>query len=1091
MARLPFLALSLILCSLNQATSEVYHIAAGSADLCDVPCVTLSQLFITNTNNFLQSNINLKMVFHPGTHYLTANFSVSNLHNLTMNSKSTVARIVCVGHSHMTFSRLQNVHIANLEFIGCAGNYIRDVGRLELQDVKFKDGGTALKLVKTTANILNSTIVSTNSTDRGTLTFERSKVRIEGSRFHNNTASGIGSMGGVLESYNSTITLKKSEFDQNFARFGGAIHSSSSNVTVEACYFANNNATYGGGLLFIHSHVIVKATDFISNNVTKNGGVLYSHHSNITIVASKLENNTAFNGGVIFSNGGSVQFKQNTLWNNSAKYGGVIKSNHSNVIIEACKVGHNIASQQGGVISSRLDTIKIEASKLDSNAAEQDGGTVSALGSNISIVASQFSNNTANLGGVVYISSNSQGYLSITASKFIENSASWSGGVLYCTRCTNISIERSEFDKNAAGYRGGVLLIIDSTIRMGDCDFTNNNSSSIGSVIYATHSSIVNEHGLLLIANNTAKADATVYLIVTNFTLVNDTLIFSYNLGSFMAFISNVMFMSTSFIEFASNQQPSSIQEGGAITLFQSNAFFYGTCQFECNHAENGGAILSIDSKIYAKGESNVFIAHNTALENGGCLHLSNSELDLQKDSKFVLFNNTAVGKGGGLHAVHTSIQSISASYNGKYTGTKLNLTGNVAKLGGGISMETNTKLSILKYNRMYYESPYNDANTIIFTANRADYGGALYVDDGTYSGICASKSKRNCFFQVFSNVSDDINFGIGWDPKFQSMYFSHNHANKLLGSTLYGGLLDRCAVSQFADVPSGTYKPELGISYFKLISDTMDVSISSLPTGVCLCSNELIDCTNQHHIEVKKGETFTVSVAAVDQIGRVINGTIQTSLNFTESGLAEGQLTREIPAECTDLTFSVVSPHNSEQLILYALDGPCKDTESSTRKIQIHFLPCSCPIGFQISKMNNTNCTCESHNDIKQYAGHCDSYTGSFTKTSQSRAWISYINDTGSLTGFLVYSNCPYDYCNSLPLSINLNEPDGADAHCAFNHSSLLCGSCQSGLSLSLGSFIFSHLIVKATDFISNIGTKNGGLLYSHHSNITIAGKS
>ena len=100
---------------------------------------------------------------------------------------------------------------------------------------------------------------------------------------------------------------------------------------------------------------------------------------------------------------------------------------------------------------------------------------------------------------------------------------------------------------------------------------------------------------------------------------------------------------------------------------------------------------------------------------------------------------------------MHTSIQSISASYNSKYTGTKLNLTGNVAKLGGGMSMETNTKLSILKYNRLYYESPYNDANTIIFTANRADYGGALYVDDGTYSGTCASKPKRNCFFQVLA----------------------------------------------------------------------------------------------------------------------------------------------------------------------------------------------------------------------------------------------------------------------------------------------------------------------------------------------------
>ena len=148
---------------------------------------------------------------------------------------------------------------------------------------------------------------------------------------------------------------------------------------------------------------------------------------------------------------------------------------------------------------------------------------------------------------------------------------------------------------------------------------------------------------------------------------------------------------------------------------------------------------------------------------------------------------------------------------------------------------------------------------------------------------------------------------------------------------------------------------------------------------------------------------------------------------------------------------FNVVSPHSSEQLILYASSGPCKDAEPSTRKIKIYFLPCSCPIGFQVSRMNNTNCTCECHTDIKQHSERCD-YTGSFIKISQSRAWISYINNT-QFTGFLVYSNCPYDYCNSVPLPVNLNEPDGADTQCAFNHSSLLCGSSQPGLSLSLGS--------------------------------------
>ena len=81
-----------------------------------------------------------------------------------------------------------------------------------------------------------------------------------------------------------------------------------------------------------------------------------------------------------------------------------------------------------------------------------------------------------------------------------------------------------------------------------------------------------------------------------------------------------------------------------------------------------------------------------------------------------------------------------------------------------------------------------------------------------------------------------------------------------------------------------------------------------------------------------------------------------------------------------------------------------------------------------------------------------CDGHTGSLVKHSQSRAWISYLNNT-DVTGYLVYSNCPFDYCLSTSPQVDLNQPNGADAQCAFNRSSLLCGSCQPGLSLSLGS--------------------------------------
>ena len=100
----------------------------------------------------------------------------------------------------------------------------------------------------------------------------------------------------------------------------------------------------------------------------------------------------------------------------------------------------------------------------------------------------------------------------------------------------------------------------------------------------------------------------------------------------------------------------------------------------------------------------------------------------------------------------------------------------------------------------------------------------------------------------------------------------------------------------------------------------------------------------------------------------------------------------------------------------------------------------------------NGTNCMCRCHSEINQYMKHCDTHTGSLVKEPQSRVWISFINDTDS-TGYLVYPNCPFDYCLSTSPSVDLNQPNGADAQCAFNRSSLLCGSCQPGLSLSLGS--------------------------------------
>ena len=86
-----------------------------------------------------------------------------------------------------------------------------------------------------------------------------------------------------------------------------------------------------------------------------------------------------------------------------------------------------------------------------------------------------------------------------------------------------------------------------------------------------------------------------------------------------------------------------------------------------------------------------------------------------------------------------------------------------------------------------------SDANTTLFTGNRADYGGAVYVDDN--SGTCTSDPKTEYFFQVLALYPGPVG---NFDQ--QCMYFLQINANTS-SSTLYGGLLDRCALSKFAEL--------------------------------------------------------------------------------------------------------------------------------------------------------------------------------------------------------------------------------------------------------------------------------------------------
>ncbi len=77
----------------------------------------------------------------------------------------------------------------------------------------------------------------------------------------------------------------------------------------------------------------------------------------------------------------------------------------------------------------------------------------------------------------------------------------------------------------------------------------------------------------------------------------------------------------------------------------------------------------------------------------------------------------------------------------------------------------------------------------------------------------------------------------------------------------------------------------------------------------------------------------------------------------------------------------------------------------------------------------------------------NCSEENKTIKLESNNNIWIGVTNTTNG-TGYVV-SNCTFDYCVLKPVNISLSNPD---EQCAYNRSGVLCGECEPGLSLVLG---------------------------------------
>ena len=712
------------------------------------------------------------------------------------------------------------------------------------------------------------------------------------------------------------------------------------------------------------------------------------------------------------------------------------------LVIQGCRNSGN-----GGAIylkSVQLATI-VESYFVDNQAIR--GGAIYSTQTDLTIQNSTFIHNLATSGGVIAVRS---GNCSITNSHFVRNQATLqytygenNGGAIHIySDVDHTCIADTEFIGNKALKSGGAISNnLQGTTRIMGCSFKNNSATSGGAI--STISSLLSTNNVF--QNNTARNGGAIYIDLYD---INAEVVFSGN------------------------------------TTLSNNTGMYG------------GAIRSAASKIVFLMNSTVVISHNIA-RHGGAIYLEQSIIHVNNVQTIQIVENTAQRSGGGIYAFQTLIEIQDVQANVKYCSAYI--AGNMAKNGSGMYLSASSFRIALQRNLVIYNNSatqygggvYVEQRSriniqhlssaerskvfAIVSSNKALRGGGVFVLDSASGLACeginssSDLHSKECFLQTAERFSD---------PGSQIMIlFVKNKATEI-GNDIYGGLLDRCLIN-----PSAPKHPD-GTSYLQKIAgfdwagnDTVTSAgcltdprvtygnvaetsqffnhVSSDPVRICFCTDiHLPDCYNKHPhptVSVKKGETFTLSVVAVDQVGRPVNAMIISSLHSENRGkgrLKEGQQHRRINNNCTELKYNLYSDQNLASLEVNSI-GPCGNEGISKQQVNIAFKPCSCPIGLEILS-DPIDCLCDCANELKQYISSCSPENG--TIQVNQNVWIKYINNTNFTSHFIAHS-CPFDYFVKKPVNISLANQTEADKQCAFNRTGMLCGKCTQGLSLVFGS--------------------------------------
>ena len=447
------------------------------------------------------------------------------------------------------------------------------------------------------------------------------------------------------------------------------------------------------------------------------------------------------------------------------------------------------------------------------------------------------------------------------------------------------------------------------------------------------------------------------------------------------------------------------------------------SCFFVNNKAENGCA-------AYVRGCGQIIRRGINTGPVGSCLqayrmsiqfynilitkniHNSFATLYIQNIGSYELHSSNIVDNNG--TAIHISGSTL-------YVSGTVNVIGNHGHSGGGLYSDCNPPSYI------YLKHP----SQLYMANNTASYhGGAIFVKD------CSSIGSVDCFIQIEGLYKSSNNYKV---PDNVSIILENNAA-EVAGNSIYGGSLETCYLDTV------TFDFTIFQSIFKISKDVYVHSMSEVtsdPFQICFCDEKLSmnksECVTKAHIEVYRGQAFHIPAVGVGQFNNTSPSIVRTIIPSDHTGeLGERQNVQELGRVCGFLSYIVRSSKNTTQLQISV-----ESTSSSINLWHPAFISVTllkCPPGLELSS-DFSVCECEPH--LKNYKLTCD--TGTWTFHRPASMWIGYYGKKQ----VVIHPNCPFHYCKSEDTNLSLSNQD---EQCAFNHSGVLCGACQQGLSLALG---------------------------------------